>query len=220
MKFLAVLFDLDGTLLDTLEDIAASMNAALGRGGFPQHPVQQYRQFVGGGVADLAHRVLPAGTGEEDARRVETWMQEEYSRRWADRTVPYPGIRELLDALCEAGVRRVVLSNKPEDFTLMLCGRYFRPGDFEIVRGARAGVPRKPDPTAALAIASDMGVDPARIAYLGDSGSDMKTAIAAGMHPVGALWGFREEDEIAAAGARDMIRRPEELMLIVNYAER
>jgi phosphoglycolate phosphatase len=215
MQFLAVLFDLDGTLLDTLEDIAASMNAALERAGFPPHPVQRYRQLVGGGVSDLSHRVLPAGSGEEDARSVETFMREEYFRRWADRTRPYPGIRELLDTLRGAGVRRSVLSNKPEDFTLMLCERYFRIGDFEIVRGAREGVPKKPDPAAALAIARDMGIEPARFAYLGDSGSDMKTALAAGMHPVGALWGFRGADEMSAAGAKTMIERPEELMRII-----
>jgi phosphoglycolate phosphatase len=215
MKFLAVLFDLDGTLLDTLEDIAASMNAALSRAGFPPHPVRGYRQFVGGGVADLSHRVLPAGREEVDARRVEEYMREEYSLRWADRTRPYPGIRELLDALSAAGVRRAVLSNKPEDFTVKLCERFFRPGDFELVRGAREGVPKKPDPAAALAIARDMGIAPARFAYLGDSGSDMKTALAAGMHPVGALWGFRDRDEISSAGARDLIERPGLLVPVV-----
>jgi phosphoglycolate phosphatase len=215
MQFLAVLFDLDGTLLDTLEDIAASMNAALERAGFPPHPVPHYRQLVGGGVSDLSHRVLPAGSGAEDAHRVESFMREEYFRRWADRTRPYPGIRELLDTLRGAGVRRSVLSNKPEVFTLMLCERYFRPGDFEIVRGAREDVPKKPDPTAALAVARDMGIEPAQFAYLGDSGSDMKTALAACMFPVGALWGFRDKNEIAAAGARALIEKPVELMKVV-----
>jgi phosphoglycolate phosphatase len=216
MKFSAVLFDLDGTLLDTLEDIAASMNAALGRSGFPPHPVQRYRQYVGGGVADLSHRVLPAGSGEEEASRVEEYMREEYSLRWADKTGPYPGIRALLDALREAGVRRAVLSNKPDDFTRMLCDRFFLPEDFEIVRGAVEGMPKKPDPTAALDIARGMGIEPVQFAYLGDSGSDMKTALAAGMYPVGALWGFRGADEISAAGAKIIIERPEEFMKLVD----
>jgi phosphoglycolate phosphatase len=216
MKFLAILFDLDGTLLDTLEDIAASMNAALVRGGFPPHPVQRYRQFVGGGVADLSMRVLPAGSGEEEARRVAGYMSEEYSLRWADRTRPYPGVRALLDALRDAGVRRAVLSNKPDGFTVMLCKRFFLSDDFEIVRGSREGVPKKPDPAAALDIARGMGIDPARFIYLGDSGSDMKTALAAGMHPVGALWGFRGADEIAAAGAKLMLERPEEAVGLVR----
>jgi phosphoglycolate phosphatase len=212
MKFPAIMFDLDGTLLDTLEDIAASMNAALGRSGFPPHPAQRYRQYVGGGVADLSRRVVPAGSGEEAARRVAEYMREEYSLRWADRTRPYPGIRPLLDALREAGVRRAVLSNKPDNFTHMLCDRFFRPDDFEIVRGAVDGVPKKPDPTAALDIARRIGIQPAGFLYLGDSGSDVKTALAAGMYPAGALWGFRGADEIAGAGAKVMLERPEELI--------
>lgn len=212
MNYLAVLFDLDGTLLDTLGDIAASMNAALERGGFPPHPVGAYRLMVGGGVPDLVRKALPAGAGDAAADRLAAAMSEEYSRRWADTTRLYPGVRQLLDGLSGMGVRRAVLSNKPDDFTSMLCERYFRPGDFELVRGALEGVLKKPDPAAALAMAAEMGIEPARFLFLGDSGSDMKTALAAGMHPAGALWGFRSAEEIAAAGAKVMFERPEDVI--------
>lgn len=212
MRFLAIMFDLDGTLLDTLEDIAVSMNEALKRNGFPAHAVEGYRMMVGGGIDDLARRAVPREAGEGAAGRVAADMREEYSRRWADTTRPYPGIRQLLDGLSLAGVRRSVLSNKPDGFTVKLCERFFRPGDFDIVRGSVEGVPKKPDPAAALAIAKTMGIEPARFIYLGDSGSDMKTAIAAGMYPAGALWGFRGEDEIAAAGAKAMLKQPEDVI--------
>ena len=211
MRFLAIMFDLDGTLLDTLEDIAVSMNEALKRSGLPPHPADRYRLMVGGGVGDLARRAIPPGAGDGVADRVAADMQEEYSRRWADTTRPYPGVRQLLDGLTEMGVRRAVLSNKPDDFTHLLCDRFFQPGDFELVRGAVDTVPKKPDPAAALAIAAEMRIEPARFLFLGDSGSDMKTALAAGMYPAGALWGFRSADEIAAAGAKIMLERPDEV---------
>ncbi len=216
LKYIAVLFDLDGTLLDTLEDIAVSMNAALQRSGFPPHPVEAYRQMVGGGVPDLARKALPPGTGEDAADLLAALMREEYSRRWVDTTQLYPGVRQLLDGLRGAGVRRAVLSNKPEDFTVRLCDRLFLPGDFEIVRGAVEGVPKKPDPAAALDIAAMMRIEPARFLYLGDSGSDMKTALAAGMYPAGALWGFRGADEITAAGAKVLLERPEDVIRLFN----
>jgi phosphoglycolate phosphatase len=218
MKFLAVLFDLDGTLLDTLEDIAASMNAALARNGYPPHPVERYRQYVGGGMDDLARKALPDGCDDETARSLAADMRSEYSMRWADRTRPYPGIRTLLDGLRDAYIRSAVLSNKPDDFTSKLCTRFFQPADFEIVRGALEGVPKKPDPTAALSIARRMGIEPARFLFLGDSGSDMRMALAAGMHPAAALWGFRSVQELTAAGVKTLLAKPEELLGIINNA--
>lgn len=206
----AALFDLDGTLLDTLEDIAVSMNTALAQHGYPQHPIEQYRHFVGAGLVDLARRALPPDAGAGTAARLADAMRAEYSHRWADATRPYAGVATMLDGLSGAGVRFSVLSNKPDDFTVMLCDRFLSDWNFEIVRGAVESVPKKPDPSAALMIARDMGIDPARFASLGDTGSDMTMAKAAGMYPAGALWGFRDAEELSAAGALTLLARPED----------
>ncbi len=212
MDLTAVLFDLDGTLLDTLEDLASSMNAALEKNGFPRHPVDRYRHFVGAGMRELARRALPPGTDEGTLLRLINGMRDEYSRRWADATKLYPGVSAMLDALRGKGIRCSVLSNKSDDFTLMLCHRFLDKWNFEILRGATETVPKKPDPTAALMIAGSMGIDPARFACLGDTGSDMAMAIAAGMYPAGALWGFRDAGELTAAGARVLLERPEDFL--------
>jgi phosphoglycolate phosphatase len=216
MEHTAVLFDLDGTLLDTLEDLAASMNAALEHNGFPQHPVVRYKIFVGAGMNELARRALPAGAADETVRRLTEDMRAEYSRRWATATRPYPGITGMLDVLSGAGIRFSLLSNKSDDFTAMLCSHFLGAWNFEIIRGAIDSVPKKPDPAAALMIARGMGIDPARFVYLGDSGTDMMTAKAAGMYPAGALWGFRGADELTTAGALTLIERPEEIFPLLR----
>jgi phosphoglycolate phosphatase len=205
----AVLFDLDGTLLDTLEDIAVSMNTALERNGFPPHKIEQYKVFVGGGMVDLARKALPAGCSEEIVQKMENEMRAEYSRRWAHATRLYPGISDMLDVLGSAGIRCSILSNKPDDFTAMIVRKFLGSWNFEIVRGAMESVPKKPDPAAALMIARSMGIDPAQFVYLGDSGTDVTTAKSAGMYPVGALWGFRGAKELTEAGALTLIERPE-----------
>jgi len=217
MRFSAALFDLDGTLLNTLEDIADSANAALERAGFATHPTPAYRTFVGEGVRLLAERALPEGS--RDDATVESIMdaiREEYGHRWADKTRPYDGIAAMLAQLGELRVRMAILSNKPDDSTKMCAARLLPEGAFEIVLGARDGVPRKPDPTAAVEIASRMGFAPGEFLYLGDTRTDMQTAIGAGMFPVGALWGFRDEMELREAGARELVRSPAEVVALVR----
>jgi phosphoglycolate phosphatase len=209
MRFEAILFDLDGTLLDTLDDLADSMNAALRRLGYPEHAVAEYRYFVGDGVETLARRVLP-----EDRRDTDTVlscssaMREEYAKRWAEKSRPYDGVPDLLNALVECGMIMTVLSNKPHEFTEKVVATLLSGWRFDRVIGARPGVPKKPDPTAALEMAASLGIAPERFIYLGDTNTDMKTAVAAGMYPVGALWGFRTAEELTASGARLLIRRP------------
>jgi phosphoglycolate phosphatase len=213
MRFQAVLFDLDGTLLDTLEDIADSTNAALRAQGFPEHPLSAYRYFIGDGVESLVRRALPPERLEAAilARSAEL-MRREYSARWADTTRPYPAVPELLDALAAMGLPMAVLSNKPDEFTRLCVLRLLPRWRFEVVLGADAGRPKKPDPAAARQIAARLNLPPARIVYLGDTNTDMQTAVAAGMYAVGALWGFRTASELTASGAQVLLEKPTDLL--------
>jgi len=209
----AVLFDLDGTLLDTLDDLADSMNAVLASMGCPPHPVDDYRYLVGNGVEQLARAALPADRrASEDVRRCVAGMMEEYGRRWKDKTTLYNGVAALLDGLVARGLPMVVFSNKPDSFTQDAVRHFLARWPFAAVRGAVDGVPKKPDPAVAIALAGEIGVVPARVAYLGDTDTDMRTATAAGMLPVGVLWGFRGEAELRSAGARALIGSPMELL--------
>ena len=213
MTFRAVLFDLDGTLLDTIEDLANCMNSVLGRQGFPGHDTESYKRFVGDGVEILAQRALPQG--RRDAATVVVSvaaLRDEYAKRWSERTRPYEGIPELLDGLVARGIRMAVLSNKPDDFTIMMVSELLPRWQFEAVLGARAGAAKKPDPAGALEIASLLGMPPREFLYLGDTNTDMRTATAAGMYPVGALWGFRSAEELHGSGARVLIEKPMDLL--------
>jgi len=210
----AVLFDLDGTLLDTLEDLADAVNAALAALGFPEHSVAAYRYFVGDGVETLMRRALPpaaAADGSQLSRAVDL-QRAEYRRRWHAKTRPYPGVPDLLGELERRGIRMAVLSNKPDAFVGEMVRHFFPAVRFEVARGARPGVAVKPDPGSALGIAAEMGVPAADFLYLGDTNTDMRTAIGAGMTPVGALWGFRTEEELRASGAEVLISRPADLV--------
>jgi phosphoglycolate phosphatase len=215
MNYKAVLFDLDGTLLDTLEDIAASMNAVLERNGFAPHPAERYKKFIGGGIGDLARRVLPDDFNDDErAAHLSGKMREEYSRRWCEKTSIYPGIKQMLDGIVKCGIQMAILSNKPDDFTQIMCRHFLGSWRFSKILGASDRLPKKPDPEAALVIARDMGIEPGNFLYLGDSDTDMKTAVKAGMFPVGALWGFRDADELTASGARILLQNPEEMLAL------
>lgn len=214
MDYKAVLFDLDGTLLDTLEDIAASMNAVLERNGFTPHPIERYKKFIGGGIGDLARRVLPDGYDEERAADLSMKMREEYSQRWSEKTRIYPGIEQMLDGIVKRGIQMAILSNKPDDFTRIMCRHFLGSWRFSIIMGASDRLPKKPDPAAALVIARDMMIEPGNFIYLGDSDTDMNTAVRAGMLPVGALWGFRDAEELTANGAKLLLHNPEEMLVL------
>ncbi len=220
MSFSAVLFDLDGTLLDTLEDIADSMNHVLRERALPEHPVEAFKYYIGDGIETLVRRVLPEGKATPElVADCGAGMRAEYGRRWADKTRPYEGVPELLDALSARAVPMAVLSNKPDDFTRLCVDRLLPRWHFAHVRGSRRDVPRKPDPAGALDIARLFHVDPSQVVYLGDTNTDMQTAVAAGMHPIGALWGFRTAEELLANGARALIARPIDLMDVVDPAQ-
>ncbi|MGA0369178.1 MAG: HAD family hydrolase [Kiritimatiellia bacterium] len=213
-KTSAVLFDLDGTLVDSLQDIAASMNQVLTRRGFPEHPVEAYRFFVGDGMEMLARRCLPAETDIscsliEDLVRE---MKETYATQWRNHPDPYPGIREMLRGLTRAGLRLGVFSNKPESFTREMVFHVFGEEIFETVRGAREGVPVKPAPDGARAILAAWGLKPEQVLYVGDTNTDMATGKNTGMFTVGVTWGFRDRQELEAGGADGVVDHPDEIL--------
>jgi len=217
VKFQAVIFDLDGTLLDTLDDLADSMNAALLALHFPTHPPESYRYFVGDGIRELAKRVLPNGLHDEELlTMVIHRMSAEYDKRWNNKSRPYPGIEELLDSLTAAGLPMAVLSNKPDSFTQIMVPALLPGRNFFPVLGARIGVPVKPDPQAALQISACLGIEPQTILYVGDTATDMMTANAAGMVAVGAAWGFRTVEELLKHGAQSIVYHPTELMELIR----
>jgi phosphoglycolate phosphatase len=216
--FEAVLFDLDGTLLDSVGELADSMNAVLSARGLPQHAVADYKLFVGAGAAQLVERALPVAL--RDPPTIEQCLAElvaAYRERW-HLSVLYDGIAELLDALTARSTPMIILSNKPDDFTNLIAGRCLARWRFAAVRGALPDVPRKPDPTSALQLAEQLAVAPADIAYLGDTGIDMETARRAGMYGIGVLWGFRGRQELIDHGARALIARPAELLSLARFA--
>jgi phosphoglycolate phosphatase len=214
----AVLFDLDGTLLDTLADLADSMNAVLRGRGFPEHPRDSYRFFIGDGVPTLVRRALPppAAADPELAEAAVLEYHREYSRRWDAATHPYAGIPELLAELARRGLPMAVLSNKPDRFTRTCTERFFPDIRFASVEGQRQDRPHKPDPTGALEAARRMGVEAAEVLYVGDSSVDMLTARAAGMFPLGVSWGFRPRAELLAHGARAIAEKPPDMLIYIE----
>jgi len=211
-RFRAVLFDLDGTLANTLEDLANATNHALMTLGCPTHPAHEYRYFVGDGARNLILRTLPADKGSL-AKEALALMREHYEAHCFDRTRVYPGIRELVASL--RGRKLAVFSNKPDAFTKRMIAHYFPDNPFAAVRGQVANLPIKPDPTVALQIAAELNVPTAEWLYLGDTNTDMRTAHAAGMFAVGALWGFREREELIEAGAQKLVARPEDVLQLL-----
>lgn len=216
-KFQAVLFDLDGTLLDTLADVANATNAALVRLGFPTHQRDAYRYLLGGGMETLVRRALPEGSHDEEIiKKCHDAIIAEYDVRWAENTRPYPGIPELLAELDRRGIAKAVFSNKPDAFTKKTVEKLLPDFRFEIVSGAVPDVPVKPDPAGAIRIARELGIPPGRFIYLGDTDTDMQTAAAAGMFPAGALWGFRTAEELAANGAQALLEAPLDLLNLLD----
>ena len=217
MTYKAILFDLDGTLLDTIEDIGDAVNRILEQNGFPAHNMDTYRRFVGDGARNLIIRVLP-----ED-KRIDTIIRpcldaflEDYGRNWNVKTAPYDGIPELLDTLTARRLKMAVLSNKPHEYTIKCMEGFLPDWNFDVVFGQRDDVPRKPDPAGALEIAKQLNIPPSEFLYLGDTEIDLKTSIAAGMFPVGALWGFRSAEELRGSGAKVLIEKPLDVMKLLE----
>jgi phosphoglycolate phosphatase len=210
MPLRAALFDLDGTLVDSLADIAAAMNHSLTHHGLPPHPTDAYRDFVGEGVMQLARKAARGGD-EALHTSILTVYRAYYTEHLFDQTVVFPGILPLLARLAGEGIQLGVLSNKADGFTKKLVAGLMPDVPFAAVYGERPGIPRKPDPAAALALAQELGVAPGDCAFVGDTSVDMDTARGAGMVSVGVTWGFRGVEELQASGAQALATTAEEL---------
>lgn len=211
-----VIFDLDGTLLDTIGDLAASCNHTLEQFGHPTHPTDTYRMFVGNGIAKLVERALPAECRTaEYVEQVRLAFVDYYKVHIAEHTRPYEGVPELLERLAERGVKVAVASNKFHEGTVALIDHFFGCERFVAVYGQRVGVPIKPDPTVVRQIIFEAGVSREEVLYVGDSGVDMQTAVAADVRSVGVTWGFRLREELIEAGAIHLVDRAEEILKLL-----
>lgn len=208
-----VVFDLDGTLLDTIGDLAVACNAVLAMRGLPQHSYESYCHFVGNGIMRLVERALPEPLRTpENVELVRADFVRYYTEHIDTYTKPYAGIPELVGELRRRGVRLAVASNKFQAGTEKLVGLFFPSATFEVVLGQRPGIPLKPSPAVVGEILERTGVSRDRVLYVGDSGVDMETARAAGVRSCGVTWGFRGRDELAEAGASHLIDAPRELL--------
>ena len=217
MKFKAIIFDMDGTLLDTVADIGEAANRTLSHNNLPQHPLESYKHFVGEGARLLIERALPIENRTEDliSECLELFFQE-YSNTWNNHTKLYPGIEELLNSLSELPVTLSILSNKPDNFTKACAAEYLNPWQFFKVIGNSDAIPRKPEPTGALSIVSELSLNPDECLFVGDTKIDMQTARAAGMTSIGVLWGFRPRKELVEAGANYLINAPKDLLTVLQ----
>lgn len=214
----AVIFDLDGTLLNTLGDLRAATNHALEVRGLPPHSMEEIRQFVGNGIRLLICRAMPEGTPEAEIDAALDDFKAYYAAHIHDRTVPYDGIPQLLTALRKRGIQVAVLSNKIDSASQQLI-EYFFPGKTDVVFGEHVGVPRKPDPTSCRMVMQQLDVQPEQVLYVGDSGTDMQTAKNAGLYAVGVTWGFRSKEVLLEYGADVLVHRPEQILQILDSDE-
>ncbi|MEX1017241.1 MAG: HAD family hydrolase [Phycisphaeraceae bacterium] len=218
MHDLAILFDLDGTLADTLTDIAAAGNHALRTLGRPPLPVARYRYLAGQGLPYLIEHAL-AAEGTSTPAQQEAGIaafRTFYAQHKYDHTGPFVGLPAVLDELTVRGVRLAVLSNKPHDATVAVVADLFGRWQWDAVAGAKPGVPLKPDAGAALAIADELDIPAERWVYVGDTRVDMETGKAAGMYTIGVTWGFRDEAELREHGADAIVHQPAELLAVVE----
>lgn len=212
----AFIFDLDGTLIDSLQDLADAVNLMLVQHGFPARPHDIFPKLIGEGVHNLVERAIPDSVRTTaDIPALVADYQDHYQKTWNQKTRPYHGIQETITTLRKQGIRIAVLSNKPHGFTILCCAHFFPAGTFDLVLGARDDVPRKPHPQAGHKIAQALGFTPGECAYIGDSGLDMEFAVNSGMYPAGVLWGFRGRAELLECGAKFLAEKPSDLLKLL-----
>jgi len=215
LKHSGVIFDLDGTLVDTLEDIAVSMNRALASRGFPELPSKEFLGKIGWGIKQLAWLSLPED-GKEAADLVALDAAHFYAEKPFIHSRIYPGILELLGSLKARKIKTAVLTNKPDPVAQKVIGALFPHDSFDYVRGEIKGGSRKPDPSCVWDLAVDLDLTPASIIFAGDSEIDMETAISSGCFPLGVSWGYRSSETLIKAGAKRIIDEASELMLFFD----
>jgi len=217
MKFKAVIFDLDGTLLDTIQDLSDSVNRALQDLKFPGHDLEAVKTFVGHGIRKLARCALPENARDEETTgRCVQLIKGNYKDTWKNTTRPFDGVPEMLDAVSNTEIKMGILSNKVDKYTQIIVQDLLSKWDFDAVQGEKPSVPAKPDPAGALEMARGMSIDPAEIIFLGDMDTDVETAVNAGMYPVGVLWGYHSKEKLQAARAKRIIKTPMELLEILS----
>ena len=210
-----VIFDLDGTLLDSIEDIASSMNKVLESLQLPTHKIEDYKYFVGGGVDILVENALN-NHSKEIKDEVTKRFKVEYDGKLHSKTLPYDGIYDLLDELKKLDINLAVLSNKPHEFTVSYVNHFFKDYDFKEVHGQKEDVPKKPDPKAAIDIVKCLDSSCENTYFIGDTKIDMQTAKSANMTAIGVLWGFRDEKELRDFGADFIVSNPLEILKIIK----
>lgn len=210
MKYKLAIFDLDGTILDTLEDLADAVNYAMGEHGYPLRTIEEVRRFVGNGIRKLIERAVPAGLTQEEINGVHQTFSGYYQKHCADKTRPYEGIVPLLQRLRAAGCLTAVVSNKADAAVQPLCQQYFE-GLFDYAVGERAGINCKPAPNSVLEVLRRLQVDAGDAVYIGDSEVDIQTAANAGLESIIVTWGFRDRAYLESQGGRRFADRPEEI---------
>lgn len=214
----AIIFDLDGTVLDTIHTIAYYGNKALENNGFKAIDTQEYNYFAGDGAVELVARMLKFH-GCEDKKILEKTLKEYnemYNSNTLYKTEVFDGINELISVAREKGIKLAVLSNKPHESTIDVMSKFFEEGTFDLCYGGREGIPLKPDPTSAVAMAKELGVENHEIMYVGDTMVDMKTGKNAGFYTVGVLWGFRQRKELEENGADVIVSHPQEIIKLLG----
>ena len=211
-----LIFDLDGTLVDSLQGLATSLNHALTLSGMPTHGPVAVRGFIGNGARILIQRSLPTDAGEALLNGVEQAFKAHYDLTWQNGTLIYAGIIDLLESLQSCGHPLAVLSNKPHPFTTAMVGHLFPTIRFAAVVGQRAGIPHKPDPAGALEIAKAFNLKAANCTVIGDSTMDLETARHAGMQAIAVTWGFHDRERLVAAGAEQIADCPRELLELLQ----
>mgnify|MGYP000906043308 CR=1 FL=1 len=215
-KYKGIIFDLDGTLLDTIEDISDSVNEALRLLNYPVHSYEYYKLKLGSGFKNLLENSFPEDTDEQTILEGLDLFVKIYDDKFQNKTRPYDGVCELLNELNKLGIKMGINSNKRNDYTNQLVRRFFGDISFVGVFGEREGIPKKPDPTTALEISKLMKLSSEEILYVGDTKIDMLTASNAHFDSIGVLWGFRSYDELAKFNAKYIVSTPMEIMDIVG----
>lgn len=216
MKVEGIIFDLDGTLVHTIEDIAGAANELFARHGLPEHDIEYYLNWIGNGAVKFIERAHGKPVSKEQLRAYVNEFKDIYAHNLHDKSRVYEGVPQLLDELVGRGIRISILSNKPHDLTREVAEYYLSDWPLVPVFGQREEVPRKPDPAGAIEIAEMMGLEPAEIMFVGDSDNDILTAQAAGMFPVAVSWGYGRLVKEPVEGDYPMINDPSELLTLID----
>jgi len=211
MKYRLAIFDLDGTILDTLEDLTDSTNYALSQYGFPERDLCEVRNFVGNGILKLIERAAPQNTAKETIQELLKCFRSYYKLHCADKTKPYDGVKELIEKLRSEGCLTAVVSNKADFAVQELCGKYF-PELFDFVVGEKEGIRRKPYPDSVLKVLERFNISKEKTVYIGDSDIDIKLAQNAGIDSILVDWGFRDRDYLHENGAKIIVSTADEIL--------